>query len=72
MGRTELYRERATECLAFAKTVLDPTWRTQLIAMAARWRELADRASESDLSNTGMCGSTPRSSTSQASISAEP
>jgi hypothetical protein len=32
--------------MAFAKTVADPTWRSQLIATAARWRELADRASE--------------------------
>jgi len=43
MDRAERYREHAQECLAFAKSMADPTWRTQLVAMAAQWREFAER-----------------------------
>jgi hypothetical protein len=43
MGRAERYREHADQCWEFSKSVDDPTWRAQLVAMAAQWRELADR-----------------------------
>jgi hypothetical protein len=46
MGRAELYREHAEECLAFAKSIADPIWRAQLHAMAAQWREFAERESK--------------------------
>jgi hypothetical protein len=39
----ETLRERAAQCLALAATVADPIRRAQLIHMAARFRELADR-----------------------------
>jgi hypothetical protein len=42
MGRAERYREHAEQCWEFSKSVDDPTWRAQLVAMAAQWRELAD------------------------------
>jgi hypothetical protein len=43
MDRAEQYREHAEECLAFSKSVADPMWRAQLVAMAAQWREFAER-----------------------------
>jgi hypothetical protein len=46
MDRAENYREHAAECLALAKTIGDPHWRAQLMAIAAQWLELADQKSE--------------------------
>jgi len=46
MSRAERYREHAYECLAFSKSVADPAWRAQLVAMAAQWREFAERECE--------------------------
>jgi hypothetical protein len=46
MGRAERYREHAEQCWEFSKSVDDPTWRAQLMAMAAQWRELAEREFE--------------------------
>jgi hypothetical protein len=43
MDKAERYLEHAEECLAFAKSVADPIWRTQLFAMAAQWRGFAAR-----------------------------
>jgi hypothetical protein len=43
LGRAERYREHAEECLAFSKSIADPILQAQLIAMAAQWRELAER-----------------------------
>jgi hypothetical protein len=51
MGRAELYREHAEECLAFAKSIADPMWRAQCLAMAAQWREFAERESELTVGN---------------------
>jgi hypothetical protein len=46
MGKAERYLEHAQECLAFAKSVADPIWRAQLVAMAAQWRGFAARETE--------------------------
>jgi hypothetical protein len=46
MGRAGRYREHSEECLAFSKSIADPIWRAQLVAMAAQWREHAVWASE--------------------------
>jgi hypothetical protein len=46
MGRAEWYREHAEECLAFSKSIADPKWRAQLVAIAAQWREFAERESD--------------------------
>jgi hypothetical protein len=53
MGRAERYREHGEECLAFSKSVDDPIWQAQLVAMAAQWRELADREFEIARRSTG-------------------
>jgi hypothetical protein len=46
MGKAERYLDHAEECLAFAKSVADPIWRAQLVAMAAQWRAFAARETE--------------------------
>jgi hypothetical protein len=48
MDKAERYLEHAEECLAFAKSVADPIWRAQLIAMAAQWRGFAARKEVSE------------------------
>jgi hypothetical protein len=42
MNRAEQYRERAEECVAFSTSIADPTWRAQLLSVAAAWHKLAD------------------------------
>ena len=44
MGRVKHYRRSATECLALADCVSNPGDRALLVAMAARWHDLAERA----------------------------
>jgi hypothetical protein len=44
MGRVKLYRRSATECLALADLVSNAGDRAMLVAMAARWHDLAQRA----------------------------
>ena len=44
MGRVKNYRRSATECLALADLVSNPGDRAMLVAMAARWHDLAERA----------------------------
>ena len=44
MGRVKNYRRSATECLALADLVSNPGDRAMLVAMAARWYDLAERA----------------------------
>jgi hypothetical protein len=46
MGRAERYREHAEECMAFSKSITDPIWRAQLVAMAAQWRDFAEQKCE--------------------------
>jgi hypothetical protein len=46
MDRAERYREHAEECLAFSRSIDDPIWRAQLVAIAAQWREFAEREYE--------------------------
>jgi hypothetical protein len=43
MGRMKRYRRSATECLALADLVSNPGDRAMLVAMAARWHDLAER-----------------------------
>ncbi len=43
MGRVKHYRRSATECLALADCVSNPGDRALLVAMAARWHDLAER-----------------------------
>jgi hypothetical protein len=45
MSKAERYRQHADECSAFARTIYDPLWRGQLLAIAAQWRECAKRDS---------------------------
>ena len=47
MARAEKYRRYAAECLRIARTTQDPREKATLLAMADKWRELADKA-ESD------------------------
>ena len=42
MGKAERYLEHAEECLEFSKSMTDPMWRTQLVAIAAQWRKAAE------------------------------
>jgi hypothetical protein len=43
MGRLNRYRRSSTECLALADFVSHPDDRALLVAMAARWHDLAER-----------------------------
>ena len=47
VARAEKYRRYAAECLRIARTTQDPREKATLLAMADKWRELADKA-ESD------------------------
>ena len=44
MGRMKSYRRSARECLALADVVSNPADRAMLVAMAARWHDLAQQA----------------------------
>jgi len=44
MARGKRYRRSASECLALADIVSNPSDRAMLVAMAARWHDLAERA----------------------------
>ena len=44
MGRVKRYRRSATDCLALADVVSNPSDRAMLVSMAARWHDLAERA----------------------------
>jgi len=60
MGAAERYDEHAEECLGLSKSVADPTWRAQLVAMSAQWRKLAElesvrKAQEGDTSHRARC-----------------
>ena len=46
MARGKRYRRSASECLALADIVSNPSDRAMLVAMAARWHDLAERANE--------------------------
>jgi len=43
MGSVQNYRRSATECLALADLVSNPGDRAMLVAMAARWYDLAEK-----------------------------
>jgi hypothetical protein len=73
MGRAERYRERAEECLVFSKSIADPMWRAQLVAIAAQWREFAELECEvagGAQSTTRNAGRVERTKSSQASTRA--
>ena len=44
VARAEKYRRHAAECLRIARTTQDPREKATLLAMADKWRELADKA----------------------------
>ena len=46
MARGKRYRRSASECLALADIVSNPSDRAMLVAMTARWHDLAERALE--------------------------
>jgi hypothetical protein len=49
MGQVKFYRRSATECLALADYVSDPGDRALLVAMAARWHDLAERTDKDEV-----------------------
>ena len=49
MGQVKLYRRSATECLALADYMSDPGDRALLVAMAARWHDLAERTGKDEV-----------------------
>lgn len=48
MARAEDYRRYAAECLRVAQQLTDPTDKAKLVQMAQKWRELAQKADQSD------------------------
>ena len=44
MTTTEAYRLYAADCMQLAQTVSDPDRQARLVAIAQKWRELADEA----------------------------
>ena len=48
MGKAELYRHYAAECIRLAQQTEDSTEKNTLLAMAQAWRQLAHRAERID------------------------
>ena len=56
MSREELYRRFATKCLQSAQYVLDPREKAYLLGMAEKWRELAQKTHESEITDGAPLG----------------
>jgi hypothetical protein len=52
MTKADEYRQLAAECVQIAQTLINHKDRLNLLTMAERWRELAERAERQETPNT--------------------